>query len=88
MAGSRLLEAALSGVMPGALDFPFAVRLTADVLALDGSAVSAAVSSGSLALIGAGVPISAPVAGASFTNPYVSLWPFTFPVGHEKRTRL
>lgn len=65
VAGGRLLEAALSGVMPNAQIFPFAVRLTADVLAFDGSAASAAVTSGSLALINAGVPIRAPVAGTS-----------------------
>ncbi len=64
VAGSRVLEAALAGVMPNPQHFPFAVRLTADVLALDGSAASAAVSSGSLALIAAGVPITSPVAGA------------------------
>ena len=64
VAGSRVLEAALSGVLPKDKHFPFTVRLTADVLALDGSASSAAVMSGSLALINAGVPITAPVAGA------------------------
>jgi polyribonucleotide nucleotidyltransferase len=63
-AGSRILEAALSSAMPNPQQFPFAVRLTADILALDGSAASAAVSSGSLALISAGVPITSPVAGA------------------------
>ncbi|CAL8469255.1 g8796 [Coccomyxa elongata] len=65
VAGSRILEAALSGVVPRDKHFPFTVRLTADVLALDGSAASAAVTSGSLALINAGVPITAPVAGVS-----------------------
>jgi polyribonucleotide nucleotidyltransferase len=63
MAGSRLLELALLSSMPNSQDFPFAVRVTSDVLAADGAAAAAAVSSGSLALLSAGIPISSLVAG-------------------------
>ena len=63
MSGGRLLELALSSVMPGAAQFPFSMRVTADVLATDGAAAGAAVSAASLAVLSAGIPISSLVAG-------------------------
>ncbi|CAK0784195.1 hypothetical protein CVIRNUC_007399 [Coccomyxa viridis] len=63
--GGRLLQMALSSVVPRGRKFPFAVRLTTDVLADDGSAAMTAVSSASLALTNAGVQLSAPVAGVT-----------------------
>ena len=59
-------ECGTAGVVPRGRKFPFAVRLTTDVLADDGSAAMTAVSSASLALTNAGVQLAAPVAGRSF----------------------
>lgn len=52
-----------AGVIPKGRKFPFALRLTSDVLADDGAAAMTAVSSATLALANAGIPVSAPVAG-------------------------
>ncbi|XP_019641206.1 PREDICTED: polyribonucleotide nucleotidyltransferase 1, mitochondrial-like isoform X2 [Branchiostoma belcheri] len=58
-----LAENALKPVVPS--DFPFTIRLTAEVLESNGSSSMASACSGSLALMDAGVPISAPVAGVA-----------------------
>ncbi len=73
MAGGRLLELALVNVMPSAGAFPFSVRITADVLAADGATAAAAVSSSSLAMLSAGVPISSLVAGALLNCPRLAI---------------
>lgn len=46
-------------------DYPFAIRLTSEVLESNGSSSMATVCGGSLALMDAGVPISEPVAGVA-----------------------
>lgn len=53
-----------AGVVPRGRVFPFAMRLTSDVLADDGAAAMTAVGSATLAFASAGIPLSAPVAGA------------------------
>ncbi|MGP6147006.1 polyribonucleotide nucleotidyltransferase [Jeotgalibaca sp. A122] len=56
-------ERALKQVIPDAEDFPYTIRLVADVLESNGSSSQASICAGTLALMDAGVPIKAPVAG-------------------------
>uniref|UniRef100_A0A8C8VEH8 polyribonucleotide nucleotidyltransferase n=1 Tax=Pelusios castaneus TaxID=367368 RepID=A0A8C8VEH8_9SAUR len=58
-----LAEKALKPVIPK--DFPFTIRVTSEVLESNGSSSMASVCGGSLALMDAGVPISAAVAGVA-----------------------
>ena len=58
-----LAERALEGMMPDPVDFPYTVRINADVLESNGSSSMASVCSGSLALMDAGVPVKKAVAG-------------------------
>jgi polyribonucleotide nucleotidyltransferase len=58
-----LAETALSAVIPSPDDFPYAIRLVSEVLASNGSSSMASVCAGTLSLMDAGVPITAPVAG-------------------------
>ncbi len=58
-----LAERALRQVMPGLDEFPYTVRIVSDTLESNGSSSMAAVCGGCLALMDAGVPIKAPVAG-------------------------
>uniref|UniRef100_A0A8D3E9M9 Polyribonucleotide nucleotidyltransferase 1, mitochondrial n=1 Tax=Scophthalmus maximus TaxID=52904 RepID=A0A8D3E9M9_SCOMX len=58
-----LAEKALRPVIPK--DFPFTIRVTAEVLESNGSSSMASACGGSLALMDAGVPISSPVAGVA-----------------------
>lgn len=58
-----LAEKGLTPVLPS--NYPFTVRLTSEVLESNGSSSMATVCGGSLALMDAGVPISAPVAGVA-----------------------
>ncbi|XP_075059947.1 polyribonucleotide nucleotidyltransferase 1, mitochondrial [Mixophyes fleayi] len=58
-----LAEKALKAVIPK--DFPFTIRVTAEVLESNGSSSMASACGGSLSLMDAGVPISAPVAGVA-----------------------
>jgi polyribonucleotide nucleotidyltransferase len=58
-----LAARALLPVLPGLDNFNYTLRLVAEVLASNGSTSMASVCSGSLALMDAGVPIKAPVAG-------------------------
>ena len=58
-----LAARALLPVLPGLENFNYTLRLVAEVLASNGSTSMASVCSGSLALMDAGVPIKAPVAG-------------------------
>ncbi len=53
----------LAGIVRKGRKFPFAIRLTSDVLADDGAAAMTAVSSATLAFANAGIPLLAPVAG-------------------------
>ena len=56
-------ERAISAVMPGEDDWPYTVRVVSDILESNGSSSMATVCGASLALMDAGVPIKAPVAG-------------------------
>jgi len=60
-----LAERALEQVKPGLEEFPYTVRLVADILESNGSSSMATVCSGSMALMDAGIPIEKPVAGIS-----------------------
>ncbi len=59
----NLAERALKAVMPNETIFPYTVRVVSDILESNGSSSMATVCSGSLALMDAGVPIKASVAG-------------------------
>ncbi|MBI5050323.1 MAG: polyribonucleotide nucleotidyltransferase [Nitrospirae bacterium] len=58
-----LAEKALKAVIPQKTDFPYTIRIVADILESNGSSSMATVCSGTLSLMDAGVPIKAPVAG-------------------------
>ena len=58
-----LAERSLHPIIPS--DYPFTIRLTSEVLESNGSSSMASVCAGSLALMDAGVPISAPAAGVA-----------------------
>lgn len=56
-------ERALSHVIPDTKDFPYTVRIVSEVLESNGSSSQASICGSTLALMDAGVPIKAPVAG-------------------------
>ncbi len=58
-----LAERALKYVMPSEEEFPYTVRLVSEITESNGSSSQASVCGGSLALMAAGVPTKAPVAG-------------------------
>ena len=58
-----LAERAITPVLPDNDDFPYTIRVVSEVLESNGSSSMASVCGGSLSLMDAGVPISAPVAG-------------------------
>jgi len=58
-----LAERALRPVIPSQDQFPYTIRVNAEVLESNGSSSMASVCAGSLALMDAGVPIKKPVAG-------------------------
>ena len=60
---SMLAERALRPVIPEQDQFPYTIRINADVMESNGSSSMASVCAGSLALMDAGVPIEKPVAG-------------------------
>ena len=60
-----LAERALAPVIPDEEDFPYTIRLVCEVLSSNGSTSMGSVCAGTLALMDAGVPIKAPVAGIS-----------------------
>jgi len=59
----NLAERALLAIVPGEEAFPYTVRVVSDILESNGSSSMATVCGGCLALMDAGVPIKAPVAG-------------------------
>jgi len=59
----NLAERALTAVLPSAEAFPYTLRIVADTLESNGSSSQASICSGCLAMMAAGVPIKAPVAG-------------------------
>lgn len=56
-------ERALKEVIPSVEDFPYMIRVVSEVLESNGSSSQASICAGTLALMDAGVPIKAPVAG-------------------------
>ena len=60
-----LAERALVPVIPSVEEFPYAYRLVSEVLSSNGSTSQASICGSTLALMAAGVPIKAPVAGIS-----------------------
>ncbi len=61
----KLAEKALLPILPAIKDFPYTVRLVSDITESNGSSSMASACGGCLALLDAGVPIKAPVAGIS-----------------------
>ncbi len=60
-----LAERALVPVLPSVEEFPYAIRLVSEVVSSNGSTSQASICGSTLALMDAGVPITAPVAGIS-----------------------
>jgi polyribonucleotide nucleotidyltransferase len=60
-----LAEKALEPVLPSEKDFPYTIRVVSEVLSSNGSTSMASVCGSTLALMDAGVPIKAPVAGVA-----------------------
>ena len=60
-----LAERALEPVLPSVDEFPYAIRVVSEVLSSNGSTSQGSVCGSTLALMDAGVPIKAPVAGIS-----------------------
>ncbi len=60
-----LAERSLIPVLPSVEEFPYAMRLVSEVISSNGSTSQASVCGSTLALMAAGVPIKAPVAGIS-----------------------
>ncbi|HPD03062.1 MAG TPA: polyribonucleotide nucleotidyltransferase, partial [Clostridia bacterium] len=58
-----LAERALEPVLPNEEEFPYAIRTVSEILSSNGSTSQASVCGSTLALMDAGVPIKAPVAG-------------------------
>ena len=68
-----LAERSLAEVIPA--DYPYSVRVVSEIMGSNGSSSMASICGGCLALMDAGVPITAPVAGISvglFTTPDLS----------------
>jgi polyribonucleotide nucleotidyltransferase len=61
----NLAERALQGVLPPFEEFPYTIRIVADVLESNGSSSMASVCGGSLAMFDAGVPLRSGVAGVA-----------------------
>ncbi len=59
----RLAKRAMNAVVPKGEEFPYVLRLVSEITESNGSSSMATVCGGSLALMDAGVPIKAPVAG-------------------------
>lgn len=59
----RLAKRGVIAVMPKGADFPYAIRVVSEITESNGSSSMASVCGSSLALMDAGVPITAPVAG-------------------------
>lgn len=59
----KLAERALAGVVPTKEAFPYTLRIVSDILESNGSSSMATICAGTLAMMDAGIPIKAPVAG-------------------------
>jgi polyribonucleotide nucleotidyltransferase len=60
-----LAERALAGMVPDENEFPYTIRIVSDILESNGSSSMASVTGGCLALMDAGVPLKAPIAGVA-----------------------
>ncbi|MEM9018048.1 MAG: polyribonucleotide nucleotidyltransferase [Verrucomicrobiota bacterium] len=60
-----LAEKSIAPVIPAEEDFPYAIRVSSEVMESNGSTSMASVCSGTMALLDAGVPLLRPVAGIS-----------------------
>ena len=60
-----LAERALVPVIPSPAEFPYAIRVVSDIMSSNGSSSMASVCGSTMALMDAGVPIKAPVAGCA-----------------------
>ena len=60
-----LARRALDAVLPAASEFPYSLRIVADITESNGSSSMATICGGSLSMMDAGVPIKAPVAGVA-----------------------
>ncbi|MFC5603111.1 polyribonucleotide nucleotidyltransferase [Sporosarcina koreensis] len=56
-------ERALEAIIPDEKDFPYTIRLVAEVLESNGSSSQASICASTMAMMDAGIPIKAPVAG-------------------------
>ncbi|MGI9250504.1 MAG: polyribonucleotide nucleotidyltransferase [Pseudohongiellaceae bacterium] len=61
----RLAKRGVMAVMPSDEDFPYAIRVVSEITESNGSSSMASVCGSSLALMDAGVPVAAPVAGVA-----------------------
>ena len=61
----RLAWRALNAVLPDEKEFPYTIRIVSDILESNGSSSMATICGGALAMMDAGVPIKAPVAGVA-----------------------
>jgi len=59
----RLARRGIAAVLPNSEDFPYTIRVVSEITESNGSSSMASVCGASLALMDAGVPLSAPVAG-------------------------
>ena len=60
-----LAERSIAPVIPAETDFPYAIRISSEIMESNGSTSMASVCAGILALMDAGIPIKKPVAGIS-----------------------
>jgi polyribonucleotide nucleotidyltransferase len=60
-----LAERALASMIPAEEKFPYTIRIVSDILESNGSSSMASVCGGSIAMMDAGVPLKAPVAGVA-----------------------
>ena len=60
-----LVEKALDSVIPSVEDFPYAIRVVSEILSSNGSTSQGSICGTTMALLDAGVPLKAPVAGIS-----------------------
>ncbi|MCJ8140597.1 polyribonucleotide nucleotidyltransferase [Falsirhodobacter halotolerans] len=61
----KLAWRALQAVLPSATDFPYTIRVVSEITESNGSSSMASICGGSLAMMDAGVPLKAPVAGVA-----------------------
>ncbi|SDX06998.1 polyribonucleotide nucleotidyltransferase [Albimonas donghaensis] len=61
----KLAWRALQAVLPAATEFPYTIRIVSEITESNGSSSMASVCGGSLAMMDAGVPLKAPVAGVA-----------------------